>query len=244
VPRNQPLNYEAQDRAIKAILAMQARQRESMVASQQELRDRALAARSDDTNQHLCAEYGSLVEESNYVLAAQSAAIIVLLVPLVESIFCRAFRELEERHKTSPWDLPDHLRWTTKAKDHQRWDASYTKSRSGRALNGKTADAILELCDATGLSAFMPHELDEVLQALFVYLNGMFHEGLDWSESRLIEFSDAAKRWPTSWFSSALLNDAPCNFFITDVFISKCQQTIDESVIGMGRYVRAHVGRP
>jgi hypothetical protein len=68
----------------------------------------------------------------------------------------------------------------------------------------------------------------------------MFHCGFEWpiSERRNFEKLILENRWPSSWFSKATSKGEPWAFYINDVFIEHCLDTVNKSIKAFGIFAR------
>ena len=87
-----------------------------------------------------------------------------------------------------------------------------------------------------GLRRFMPADLDQTLEALFLYRNKMFHHGLEWPSKQREEFAGRLEEWPEGWFSRSTAASVPWIFYMTLEFINHCLDMAENIFRGLGRY--------
>ena len=99
---------------------------------------------------------------------------------------------------------------------------------------------IMQLADATGLSARLPRDLQATLSALFAYRNKMFHLGFEWPLDERLNFAKRItnEAWPNDWFAKATSDGKPWVFYLSKVFIEHCLATIEKVLDAFSVLVR------
>ena len=105
---------------------------------------------------------------------------------------------------------------------------------------------ILRLAESDGLAQFFPDDYKNVLEALFLYRNKMFHNGFIWPEKERNKFQKKIKEggWPQSWFEETTYEDSlkktetPWIFCMSAQFIEHCLRTIERVLDGYGQSLR------
>jgi hypothetical protein len=179
-----------------------------------------------------------LCEQSVYQDAAYSMAAVGMLAPFAESVFHQAFLNIRKLFVKPDSGLPLHARW--EGSDIDQWDCHYIWIKGRRESN--LVKGIMQLSAATGLLDYLPENLEQVLNALFLYRNKMFHHGLEWPSVERLGFEKTIQRnkWE-QWFDSARRGNDPWIFFLSAVFIDCCIDCLEATLVGVGRYVKASV---
>ena len=196
-----------------------------------------LAAAIRDTKgpyaQYLEGQWIDNLHGSVFQDAAHSMSAVGMLAPFVESLFVSIFSGLHRRgvENGDPASLQ-----TDASLDHF-WDPHYVK------INDKMekrflVDGVMRLSRSTGLQAYLPHDLEAVLTALFSYRNKMFHHGFEWPQRERENFNKriADEGW-TDWFSNSSHDHKPWVFYMRASFIEHCLTTIDQVLEGLGKYL-------
>ena len=167
--------------------------------------------------------------------AANSMAAVGMLAPFLEALFVTVFQRFKEEGTYEP-PSEDPRR---QAVERDFWDPHFVYKQDKRQKN--LAKGIPQLANSIGLEQFLPKDYREILAALFLYRNKMFHCGLEWPEQERKNFRDAIQknRWPEEWFSEATVNERPWLFSMSAEFIQHGLQTIDGILDGVGAYVRS-----
>ena len=87
-----------------------------------------------------------------------------------------------------------------------------------------------------------PADLRLVLSALFEYRNRMFHWGVEWpfDERGRFERLRRDSGWPESWFDQAIDGEAPWTFYLTEEFVTRCLDLVEQLVQSVGEYVQTN----
>jgi hypothetical protein len=187
-------------------------------------------------NEQAIDDYICHVQASIFQDAAHSMAAVGMLAPLVESLFDQSFAGIRQMVETRSLPLNQgHPRWHWPTATRQ-WDCHYFCD--GRRPSKGLANGILELAEAVGLSAHLPHDLKSVLQALFTYRNNMFHCGFEWPIEKRRKFNNQKAKWPSDWFSIASSDNKPWIFYVSDMMIEHCLERIDRVLRGIGAFAR------
>ncbi|MCY4651842.1 MAG: hypothetical protein OXC95_01615 [Dehalococcoidia bacterium] len=89
---------------------------------------------------------------------------------------------------------------------------------------------------SVGMREYMPDDLDQTLDALFLYRNKMFHHGFEWRLSQREAFVCCLSNWPSEWFGESTSDDEPWMFYMSLEFISHCISTIEDVLRGLIRF--------
>lgn len=97
----------------------------------------------------------------------------------------------------------------------------------------------MQLSEATGLSQFLPNDLENVMKVLFSYRNKMFHRGFEWPVDERLHFWDRIKKekWPSTWLEAATTNGQPWVVYLSKAFIWHCIETIEKVIVSFGEFV-------
>lgn len=187
-------------------------------------------------NERLVDEWADRVHASVYQDAAHSMAAVGMLAPLIESIFYQAFQATRHHLSTTVNPASEHQRWQQPAED--QWDCHFVWKSGRRSTN--LVEGILQLAEAVELSPYLPNDLRFTLQALFEYMNKMFHCGFEWPVEERQRFAARidTSGWPADWFAKATTGEEPWIFYLTDTYTSHCLDTIDSIIVGMGAFAR------
>lgn len=98
---------------------------------------------------------------------------------------------------------------------------------------------IMKLVTYCGLSE-TPNDLEPTLKALFMYRNKMFHWGIEWpiEERGRFEKLITDSGWPTSWFDQAIEGDGPWVFYLTEEFVSRCVDLVEQLVDAVRDFIQ------
>lgn len=220
----------AQLLAIRGFLAHWRRSEEEEAAEITELAERAQQSQSD----HLVGMYTDMLHASVYSGAAHSAAAVGMLAPFVENLFTGIFRGIGDEEGDYLGRDSDSKR--SQSARRQFWDPHFVYS-SGE-VKGSLVAGILQLADATRLTARLPQDTKQILEALFEYRNAMLHNGFEWPAERRTSFGERVRKWSDDWFICAWSNDKPWVWYMSDTFLSRILTFIDEVVDAAGKHVR------
>ena len=226
------LDYDAQLRAIHALLGRHRRAAEELSESINELD--AFARRSSGmVNQRAIDDWVDHLHDSVFQDAAHSMAAVGMLAPFVEALFKQAFPGIKQLLDQRGLTPSPHKRWSMKP--DVRWDCRFTSPHRRDLVAG-----IVKLADATGLSAEFPPHLPATLSALYAYRNKMFHFGFEWPEPERQSFARRVldEGWPPEWFGRATTGGEPWVFYLSRAFVDHCLETIDTVIVGLGAFVR------
>lgn len=229
------IDIEAQLRAIRVLLHRQRADEEATAREIREIETEAGEA-SGEWAQHLVDLRSDELHGSVYQDAAHSAAAAGMLAPLLETIFTRAFLEIEKRR----WPQADMTR-LDRARDHGEnpWLARHYFSSSGEVKTDIVRGAG-QLATMTGLDKELPEGFCDAFEALITYRNRMLHSGFEWpvDDREKFETRIELRKWQ-AWFSSARTGGRPWSFYMTEAFIARCLNLVDELLEALGRLVRA-----
>lgn len=177
---------------------------------------------------------------SVYQDAAHSMAAVGMLAPMIESMFYQAFQGIRQVFHSETKPPTNHARWQQPAED--QWDCHFVWSKGRRSEN--LVEGIMQLADAVGLKPHLPGDLQLTLQALFEYRNKMFHCGFEWSLHERHKFAKriADAKWPADWFATATSGGEPWVFYMTDAFVQRVIEMLDQVICGIGTYCKAMSG--
>jgi len=194
------VNYDSQLQAIKSLLILhkhnEKRRSTEIAKVERELQDLSGIQRDIANN-----ERAEMLHMSVYEDAAHSMAAIGMLAPIIETIFCQAFRSARFYYGDVTDLLPNHSRWMQDPE--ARWDCRFFWKKGEKFVN--LVEGIMQLSSATGLKEFLPPNLRNMLSAVFTYRNKMFHLGFEWpmDERKKFQAMIASEKWPDNWFACA-----------------------------------------
>lgn len=198
-----------------------------------DLKRAAEAAPDDEYGQYLSDMAVDAMHASVYHDAVHSMAAVGTLAPLIESLLAHLFRSVGSK-LTQPTSgrrsrFPDDRYWDV------RWYAAKKESDDRQDL----ARGFEQLATETGLLQYMPPSCEATLNALFAYRNNMFHNGLEWPETKRQAFTKRieCENWG-DWFTCATTNGDPWIFYMKQDFVDHCIKLIDELVLAVGRFHR------
>lgn len=225
------MDYEAQLLAVHALLRRQKGAEQDEIVEIEAFAKRTSGLR----NQRAVDEWVDHLHASVYQKAAHSMAAVGMLAPLFESILCQSFSGIRRSFETNSIPFSSHPRWKLITKE--QWDCHYVFTQSG-GKKKNLVKGVLQLADATGLTAHLPNDLRPTLQALFEYRNKMFHFGFEWPTVERERFQMQTADWPSDWFATATEDHKPRIFYLTDTFINHCLTIIDSVLGGVGVFTR------
>ena len=120
-----------------------------------------------------------------------------------------------------------------------RWDC-HLVIRDGRASKDVT-EGVLQLSEAVGLDRLLPQGFAEMLRALFLYRNRMFHLGLEWPQRERAKFAEQVGDWPDGWFRHSSHGDDPWIFYMSESFIEEWVSTAERLIDAFGAFARSIV---
>jgi hypothetical protein len=226
-------DLDAQMIAIPAFLASSRESAAGQEAEIKALAERAKLAASD----HLVGMWTDAIHASVYHDAARSAAAVGMLAPFVENLFTGIFRGIGKIGVDTLGPDADAAR-SVRAKE-LFWDPHYHFGRG--ELRSDLTRGIVQLAESTGLRPHLPHDLEPVLQALLSYRNHILHSGLEWPLGRRAKFGLQVARWPEGWFQKAKSGGKPWVWYMSDAFIRRVLDFIDEVLDAAGRHIREHL---
>ena len=223
-------NFNAQLVAIRSVLVRNRESEENVLAEVERIEANA---RESGGNSWAVDHRGELLHSSTFLDAAHSMATVGLIVPLIESLFDRAFRYLKLKLGDSYSLDHGHERWQLDA----RWDHRFHWKRGRGRRN--IAKGIVQLADAIDLKKHLPDDLERTLSILFEYRNRMFHCGIEWPDKDRKEFANliASNGW-SDCFTKAESGGDPWIFYMSGEFTDHCLDTVDGIVEGVGARVR------
>lgn len=104
---------------------------------------------------------------------------------------------------------------------------------------------IIKSISEMGWGKYMPDDLEVTLTALFAYRNNMFHNGFEWPPKVRKSFARRLEtpEWHSEWFSRASTGDDPWMFYMTDIFIDHCIDTIEKVAVGIEKLKREGISK-
>ena len=164
-------------------------------------------------------------------------AAVGMLAPLVEALFVSVFKHFEEKGTTAP--SPGDPR--RQATGRSYWDPNVVYEQGKKRKDRGRVKGIFQIAGSIGLEPFLPKDSQKTLEALFLYRNRMFHDGLEWPEEVRTKFRDMIQEedWPEEWFPPTSKNGEPLLFSMSTEFIRHCLRTIDGILDGVGAYARS-----
>lgn len=231
------LDYRTQVRAIEELLARLDKADGELSQQIEDLEARARGAMGDHA-EHLVDLSVDHMHFSVYQHAAHAMAAAGMLAPLFESMLVRIFARIGER----PWPVGQADRLARAGAGHaDLWNAQICFTEDG----GPKSDllgGVRQLATMSGLVKRLPSDFHAVFEALMLYRNNMFHNGLEWPVEKRAKFQRQIgnKRWE-SWFSAATTGGEPWAFYMTDALIVRCLEVFDEVMVGVSGLVQAQM---
>lgn len=216
-----------------AIRGFLAHSRSSEAEEGAEIKELARRAKESGSD-HLVGMYTDTVHASVYSGVAHSAAAVGMLAPFVENLFTGIFRGIGEEEG-------DYLGRDRDSKRSQLarmhfWDPHFTYATS--EVKGNLITGIMQLADATKLTSRLPKDTRQVLEALFEYRNAMLHNGFEWPAERRKSFGQRVKKWNAVWFISARSGGEPWVWYLSDFFVDRVLQFVEQVIEAAGQHVR------
>ena len=175
--------------------------------------------------------------QSVYVDAANSMSTIGMIAPTLESVLYEIFNKIGQKFKNP---ILSESSSRLKLDENKRFDCHLIYSeKSKKGFITSLTKGIIELSQDTGLQSYLPSDFPCIVDAIFSYRNKIFHNGLEWPESERINFQKKIdnSNWPVNWFSKAQSDDTPWFFYMTDTFQSLCMKTLNDIIMGAGKFV-------
>jgi hypothetical protein len=225
-------DYDAQQLAIRSMLRHRKSDEEEFQKQFEGIKEFARIARGSGSIQ-ADMEYVDHLHGKVFLDAAHSMAAVGMLAPFIESMFEQAYYGIRDMFDREHLQLTSSRRRTMGA--NQRWNCHYTTNGKQHLING-----IYELATATGLRAYLPTDLKITLEALFGYRNKNFHLGFEWPTAERAKFKKriSAENWPKDWFEQSSSGHKPWIFYLSDVFIEHCFDTIEAVMEALGGFYR------
>jgi len=175
------------------------------------------------------------LEFSVYQSAAHSMSAVGMLAPLMESIFFQAFYGIRKNIFDRKLLANNHARW--KHAENEKWDCHFVWGKSGRKED--LVRGIIQLSEATGLSPYLPSDIEIVMKVLFSYRNKMFHRGFEWPLEERLHFWSRIKKenWPSTYLEAATINGQPWVVYLSKEFIWHCIEIIEKVIVSLGNFV-------
>ena len=227
------IDFEMQLLAIKSLLSRNQQAEDDLTREIDDLykQSQQAAQEAQDSGDY---RWADRMHEAFFEDVANSMAAVGMLAPFVEALFVAVFQHFKEEGTTEP-SSEDRRRQAT---EHYFWDP-HLVHKQGKPQED-LVKGISQLAGSIGLEQFLPKDYRKTLQALFLYRNKMFHNGLEWPEEERSNFRNMSQNnnWPAEWFSETTRNEAPWLFSMSPEFIRYCLQTIDGILDGVGAYAR------
>lgn len=228
-------DIEAQLIAVQDLLRRNSEADERVRQRINEYADKMQAA-TGDQERHLDDLYVDECHRSVFQDAAHSLAAAGMLAPLIESYFTAAFPTVARQLDLSPSATSEDVRSAHSVA--QYWDPHFVFNKNGTRKD--LVEGIAQLSKSIGLDAEFPADFREVLKALFLYRNKVFHHGFEWPMDERKRFlqTSADENWPSEWFTFSKRNEDPWIIYMTTEFVEKCLSTFDLCLTGVGRFIR------
>jgi len=196
---------------------------------------KALAKRAEEIgSEHVVGMYTDTVHASVYSGAARSAAAVGMLAPFVENLFAGIFRGIGAKEDDYLGRDKDSKR--SKLSREHFWNPHFAFGSSEVKTN--LIEGIIQLAEAARLTSRLPADTRKLLEALFEYRNGMLHNGFEWPVERREKFGQRVKTWDPNWFICAVSGGKPWVWYMSDLFIMRILEFIDEVLIAAGMHAR------
>ena len=222
-------DLEAQLIAIRAFLAASKDAEAGQAAEIEALAGRAKQAQGE----HIAGMWTDAVHASVYHDAARSAAAVGMLAPFVENLFAGIFRGIAKMGV----DVLGHDQTAARSVRAKAlfWDPHHYLGSGG--IEANLTQGILQLADASGLRPHLPSDIKNVLEALLGYRNQILHNGLEWPVEHRQKFANLVGKWPKGWFAKAESNHQPWVWYMSDAFIQRVLNFIDEVLDAAGQHI-------
>lgn len=230
------LDYDSQLRAIHGLLRAH-KQRESALDEEIEKAAEDAKRLSGIRNEQAVSDWVEHLHNSAYQDAAHSMSAVGMIAPFVESVFDQGLRSIGTQMAERGLSPQQHERWTPGAGG--LWDCHFVW-RNGRPSKNVT-EGILQLSEAVGLAPLLPQGFEEMLRALFLYRNRMFHHGFEWPRREREKFARHVESWPDDWFRHSSHGDDPWIFYMSESFIEQWVSTADGLIDAFGAFARSIV---
>lgn len=231
------IDWDAQLDAISAVLKEHRRSADQVSINIKELDERARTYRGP-YHDHVVDEHVDAIWRSTYSDAAISLSAIGMIVPTIETIFAQTFRALGEKYDAKGIAPSEHKRWR-RAKDHpERWNVQGYFGKDGYRVN--IVAGLPQLCEATGITAYLRTDDLDWIDALLNYRNRMFHGGLEWSVPHRQAFGALIEE--RSWdryFVWSKTNDEPWICYLRNEIIDALPDRVFAILGSLGRFTKS-----
>ena len=230
------INIEPQLIAVYGLLAKTKEADAEITKEIQEWEEHARTVCDEDAQQHAVDSWVGCLHEATYHAAAHSMAALGMLAPLLETVFHQYLRAICQKLTELGEPPVGHARWAgapEKASDcHWVWE--------GNRFRKDLVLGVEQIADALGLSSQFPADYKQVLDALFLYRNKMFHNGFEWPMEKRRAFEQTIRDggFPIEWFTKATSGDDPVVFYMSEAMIDKVMATVDSVLDGIASYTR------
>lgn len=233
-------NIDAQFDAIRGLFASLEQAETSAaekLSEQQKKVSESTGPARDHADDCLNDSYHSLVYED----AARSMAAISMLAPFIEMLFTRLFSCSTRQKKYYNISNKHHVRW--KLKQQLQWNCNWwakPNENKERDIDKGIAKGIMQICDAIELTKHLPKDIRILLDVIFEYRNKMFHNGFEWPKAERSKFLQEIQKsnCPNTWFNNATWGNDPWVCYLSQDFINRCIDAIEEILDGIGAYDR------
>jgi hypothetical protein len=236
------INIETQLIAVYGLLAKTKAADAEITKEIQGWETHARTVSDEGAQQYAEGQWMDCLHQATYHGAAHSMAALGMLAPLLETVFHQYLRAICQKLTELGEPPSGHPRWSGAQKEafdcHYTWDATASRFREQGLVVG-----IDELSSALGVAPYLPVDHKQVLDALFLYRNKMFHHGFEWpmEKRRAFEQTLRDRSFPAEWFTKATSGDDPVVFYMSETMIRKVMETIDGVLDGIASYTRDRV---
>lgn len=235
-------DFDSQLRAIKRVLETHADQEKD---DSEQIDHITNIAKNSNGYDSLAAEseWVELLHNSIYDDAARSIATAAMLVPFLESLFKKAFhgiRKLDSEHSSKL--CPTQNRFLGKSKKF--WDCCLYDDKEKKKPQKNITEGIRQLATEIGLAHYLPNDLYLCMQALYKYRNAVFHNGYEWPNEEKLRFAKQIRSLPAEkhdWFTCSTIDGDPWIYYINDTLISTSLEITEDSISGIGKYIKEKI---
>lgn len=189
---------------------------------------------SGSRNDFLVDELVDSYHFSVYFDSTYSMAILGMIAPTVESLFYEIFLNIgklgSDRFPKRQNCRINHI------EQELIWDCHYYINKGNKTDN--IIAGIQQLAKITGFREYLPNDYYNVIDALFLYRNMMFHNGLEWNEEYLDKFMNKinSNNVMKNWFTCSTRDSKPWIYYMTNEYMERCFRFINEIEIASGAF--------
>lgn len=169
---------------------------------------------------------------ASYYAIARSMCVVGITTSGYESVFCEVFGNIKNIFGEG---LLNNKCNRSLLKPAKRWDCHFYIGDNVSEKKG-LGTGIQQLLIETELAKFLPSNMNLILDALFSYRNAVMHNGFDWPEVELENFTSRKNNWPSEWIGVTTSHENPWLYNLTNKFHKIVIDLFGEIYKAAGKY--------